>query len=214
MDRNRIDPLFAAALIAGISYYANTWLHLSGTPAVIWKGAGVALLAFWARSKAVNGNGRMIGAVLALGALGDVLLELQGMAAGGLAFLAGHFLASYLYLRNSRVPAAHWIAPPVAMGVALFALWLFRGGYQVELLAFYVFGLALMSASAVLSRLGTLVAAGALLFFVSDWLIFLREGRMIAPEIAHLLVWPTYFAGQALIAWGAVHAFRGDKAAA
>lgn len=210
MERNRIEPLFATAILAGASYYANVWLNLSGTPAVVWKGAGVGLLALWARNKAVNTDGRVIGAVLALGALGDVLLELQGMAAGGLAFLAGHFLASYLYLRNSRVPAAQWIAPPIAMGTALLAWWIFRGGYQVELLAFYMFGLALMTASAMLSRLGTLVAAGALLFFVSDWLIFLREGRMIEPLIAQLLVWPTYFAGQALIAWGAVHALRGN----
>lgn len=214
MDRLRTEPLFTAALIAGASYFANYWLEAGGTAAVVWKGAGVGLLALWARNKAVNGDGRMIGAVLALGALGDVLLELQGMAAGGLAFLAGHFLASYLYLRNKRVPAAQWIAPPVAMGVALLAWWVFRGGYQVELLAFYVFGLSLMAASAMLSRLGTLVAAGALLFFVSDWLIFLREGRMIAPQIASLLVWPTYFVGQALIAWGAVHVLHGEKASA
>ncbi|NYT39983.1 lysoplasmalogenase [Sphingomonas sp. R-74633] len=211
MDRTRIEPLFAAALIAGITFTANGWVGLHGTPAVIWKGAGVALLALWARSKAVNSGGRMIAAVLALGALGDVLLELQGMAAGGLAFLAGHFLASYLYLRNARVPAANWIAPPVAMGVALFAWWVFKGGYQVELLAFYVFGLSLMTASAMLSRLGTLVALGALLFFVSDWLIFLNQGRLIAPQIAELLVWPTYFAGQAFIAWGAVHALAQEK---
>ncbi|MEP9360643.1 lysoplasmalogenase family protein [Sphingomonas sp. KR3-1] len=214
MNRIRTEPLFAAALVAGISFYANSWVEAGGIAATVWKAAGVALLALWARSKAVDGYGRMIGAVLALGALGDALLELQGMAAGGLAFLAGHFLASYLYLRNSRVPAAQWIAPPVAMGVALFAWWIFRGAYQVELLAFYIFGLALMTASAMLSRLGTLVAAGALLFFVSDWLLFLREGRLILPEIAQFLVWPTYFAGQALIAWGAVHALRGNKAPA
>jgi uncharacterized membrane protein YhhN len=213
MDRTRIEPLFAAALIAGISYCANGWLGLHGTPAVVWKGAGVALLAFWARSKATNSEGRTIGAVLALGALGDVLLELQGMAAGGIAFLAGHFLASYLYLRNARVPAANWIAPPVAAATALLAWWIFKGNTQVGLLAFYVFGLSLMTASAMLSRLGTLVALGALLFFVSDWLIFLGEGRLIAPQISHFLVWPTYFAGQALIAWGAVHALAQERPA-
>lgn len=213
MDRNRIEPLFAAALIAGASYYASYWLEAGGTAAVVWKGAGVALLALWARNKAVNSDGRMLGAVLALGALGDVLLELHGMAAGGVAFLAGHFLASYLYLRNRSVPVAQWIAPPVAAGVALLAWWVFKGGYQVELLAFYVFGLTLMTASAMLSRLGTLVALGAVLFFVSDWLIFLREGRMIAAEVSQLLVWPTYFIGQALIAWGGVHVFSQERPA-
>jgi uncharacterized membrane protein YhhN len=208
MDRTRIDPLFALALIAGASYYANVWLDVGSTAGLVWKGAGVGLLAFWARGKAANGDGRMLGAVLALGALGDVLIEAQGLAAGGLAFLAGHFLGAYLYLRHKRVPAAQWIAPPVAMGAALLAWWIFRGSYQVELLAFYVFGLALMTASAMLSRLGMLVALGAVLFFVSDWLIFLNEGRMLPPLVAQLLVWPTYFIGQALIAWGGVRALN------
>lgn len=214
MERLRTEPLFTAALIAGISFYANVWLGLHGTPAVVWKGAGVGLLALWARGKAVNADGRMIGAVLALGALGDVLLELQGMTAGAIGFLAGHFLASYLYLRNRRIAFAHWIAPPIAMASALLGWWVFRGDAQVGLLAFYLFALSLMTASAMLSRLGTLVAAGALLFFVSDWLIFLQEGRMILPIIGKLLIWPTYFAGQALIAWGAVRAFRQETPAA
>lgn len=214
MDRTRIDPLFALALIAGASYYANVWLDIGGTAGLVWKGVCVGLLAFWARGKAVSGDGRVLGAVLALGALGDVLLEAQGLAAGGLAFLAGHFLAAYLYLRHKGVPAAQWIAPPVAMGAALLAWWVFRGGYQVELLAFYVFGLSLMTASALLSRLGTLVALGAVLFSVSDWLIFLSEGRMMPMLVAQLLVWPTYFIGQALIAWGGVHALNQEAPAA
>ncbi len=208
MDRNRLDPLFLAALIAGASYYAEYWLHVGGTPAIVWKGAGVGLLALWARGKAINQDGRMIGAVLALGALGDVLLEAQGMIAGAIAFLAGHLLASYLYLRHRRVPLANWIAPAVAAAVAALAWYVFRALPDPELLAVYVFGLALMTAAAVLSRLGALVAAGALLFFVSDWLIFLRMGPLAGSPVPGLLVWPTYFAGQALIAWGAVHAFR------
>ena len=208
MDRKRLDPLFLAALTAGASYYAEYWLHVGGTPAIVWPGAGVGLLALWARGKAVNQDGRMIGAVLALGALGDVLLEAQGMIAGAIAFLAGHLLASYLYLRHRRVPLANWIAPAVAAAVAVLAWYVFRALPDPELLAVYVFGLALMTAAAMLSRLGALVAAGALLFFVSDWLIFLRMGPLAGSPVPGLLVWPTYFAGQALIAWGAVHALR------
>lgn len=211
MERFRTEPLFTAALIAGISYYANYWLEAGGTAAVAWKGAGVALLALWARGKAVNSDGRMIGAVLALGALGDVLLEVQGLVAGAVAFLAGHFLASYLYLRNRRVPHAQWIAPPVAAAVAVLAWYVFRTQPDPVLLGLYVFGLALMTASAALSRLGILVAVGALLFFASDWLIFLRMGPLAGSPVPHLLIWPTYFGGQALIAWGAVHALRGEK---
>ena len=192
MDRSRIEPLFAAALVAGASYYANYWLEAGGIAAIVWKGAGVGLLAFWARGKAVNQDGRMIGAVLALGALGDVLLELHGLTTGAVAFMAGHLLASYLYLRHPRIPAANWIAPPVAAAVAVFAWYVFGTLPNPELLAVYVFGLALMTASAMLSRLGPLAGS----------------------PIPQLLVWPTYFVGQALIAWGAVHALRGEKAAA
>lgn len=214
MDRNRIEPLFAAAIIAGASYYANYWLEAGGIAAIVWKGLGVGLLALWARGKAVNQDGRIIGAVLALGALGDVLLELHGFTIGGVAFMAGHLLASYLYLRHRRLPAANWIAPPIAAGVAVLAWYLFATLPNPELLGVYVFGLAMMTASAMLSRLGALVAAGALLFFASDWLIFLRMGPLAGSPIPQLLVWPTYFAGQALIAWGAVHALRGEKAIA
>lgn len=214
MDRTRIEPLFAAAILAGASYYANHWLGLEGNAAVVWKGAGVGLLALWARGKAVNADGRMIGAVLALGALGDVLLELQGLVPGAVAFLVGHLLASYLYLRHKRIPYAQWIAPGVAAGVALLAWFVFHGLPNLELLGVYVFGLGLMAAAAALSRLGTLVALGALLFFVSDWLIFLNMGPLAGSPVPGLLIWPTYFAGQALIAWGAVHALREEEAAA
>jgi uncharacterized membrane protein YhhN len=53
---------------------------------------------------------RLLVAVMAFGALGDVLLETSGMTVGALAFLAGHVVAIVLYLRNrrprlSRLPA-------------------------------------------------------------------------------------------------------------
>jgi uncharacterized membrane protein YhhN len=213
MQRNRPDPLYLLALLVGASHYADHWLHVGGPAAIVWKGAGVALLALWARGRAVNPDGRMIAAVLGLGALGDVLLETHGLVAGAVAFLAGHAAASWLYLRHRRVPLANLIAPALAAAVAVFAWWLFRDQPHAILLAPYVFGLTLMAGSAVLSRLGTLVALGAVLFFASDWLIFLEKGPLAGSSLPGLLIWPSYFAGQALIAWGAVHALARERTA-
>ena len=53
------------------------------------------------------------------------------------------------------------------------------------------------------------VAAGALMFVISDLLIFLRTGRPALDVLpVGLAVWGLYFGGQALIATGVVRALR------
>jgi len=42
------------------------------------------------------------------------------------------------------------------------------------------------------------------MFVASDLLIFAKLGPLAASSVPHLLIWPLYFGGQALIAWGAV----------
>jgi hypothetical protein len=46
------------------------------------------------------------------------------------------------------------------------------------------------------------------LFVISDLLIFSRMGPLAGSAIPDLLVWPTYFGGQALIATAGVKALR------
>jgi len=58
------------------------------------------------------------------------------------------------------------------------------------------------------------VGIGAVLFALSDLLIFGRLGPLAASPLPHLLVWPLYFAGQALIAWGVVTRLGESKASA
>lgn len=203
MDRTRLDPLFLAALIAGASYYADHWLDLGGTAAIVWKGSGVALLALWARFRAGDTDRRLIAAALGLGALGDVLLETHGMTTGAIAFLAGHIVAAIVYLRN---PARPWLlVVPVALGVAAMAWALPADRSAAPGIALYALGLGAMAGAALASRF-PLAALGAALFVVSDLLIFARSGPLAASPLPGLLVWPTYFAGQALIAWGVVTA--------
>ncbi|HET6969561.1 MAG TPA: lysoplasmalogenase family protein, partial [Phenylobacterium sp.] len=77
-------------------------------------------------------------------------------------------------------------------------------------IAVYAAALALMAASAWFSRFPrALTAAGALMFAVSDLLIFLRTGRPALDILpVGLAVWGLYFAGQALISVGVVRTLR------
>ena len=108
----RLPLLFAAALAAGASYTANHWLGLEGPAAIAWKGSGVGLLALWAALAVRTPDGQLIAAALALGALGDMLLNAVSLTVGAIAFLAGHVVASILYLRHRRLPLvlAAWLA--------------------------------------------------------------------------------------------------------
>jgi hypothetical protein len=49
------------------------------------------------------------------------------------------------------------------------------------------------------------------LFVISDLLIFSRFGPLEGSAIPGLLIWPTYFAAQALIAWGVGGALSSDQ---
>jgi uncharacterized membrane protein YhhN len=201
---NRRYALSIAALVASVIYFAAS---RGGYEDAAWviaaKGASVGLLAIWARLEATSRDGRMIAAVLALGALGDVMLETHGMMTGALVFLAGHILACVLYVRN-KGPAI-WFAMPVAALVAVTAYWLPAVRSEAPGVALYALGLGAMAGTALFSRFPfASVGVGALLFVVSDLLIFARMGPLAGSDIANLLIWPTYFIGQALIAWGVV----------
>jgi len=188
-----VDVILLLALIAGGSFYATHWIAVGGWPEVAWKGAGVALLAAWAFA-----SGRpWIGLVLAFGALGDVLLEVAGLSVGALAFMAGHILAAGFYWQNRTGPV--WLAAAVASGVGL-ASWLLTGNGGVTL---YGTWLGVMAGTALTSRF-RLAGLGAVLFVLSDLLIFAQMGPLAASPLPGLLIWPTYFAGQALIAWSVV----------
>ena len=204
--------LLAAALIAGISFYfVRDMSH--GPYMVAWKGAGVALLAIWAFSMARDGRGRLLAAILAFGALGDVLLETASLTIGAVAFLIGHVLAIVLYLNLPRerfgLSAMTAICSALAVAAAAFILSRDVG------VAIYSLALGGMAGSAYTSRFNRrFVGLGAILFVISDLLIFSKFGVLRESALPGLLIWPTYFAGQALIAIGVVIGLRGGKGSA
>jgi uncharacterized membrane protein YhhN len=190
-----MDPLFLAALVAGASYCVPAWLEW-GSWTIAWKGLGVALLALWVLRRT---DRREMAAVLGFGALGDVLLAIS-LTAGAAAFLIGHLIASWIYNRHRTGPI--WTAPA---GAALVA----ACGYKLShspTAALYAATLGLMTGSAIASNLPRSIAIGAILFVLSDLLIFSRLGPLAHSFVPTLLIWPLYFAGQALIAHGAVGA--------
>lgn len=194
--------LFIAALIAGASFYFADRFAGPGIAHVAWKGAGVGLLAVWAAAGARSRDGWLLAAVLALGAVGDVLLEAVGLTVGAVAFLAGHVVAVVLYWRNRRAAPSgsqRALATTLLIATPLVA-WLFTRDPGVVL---YATALGAMAGAAWLSRFPRYrTGLGAVLFVISDLLIFSRSGPLAENVLPGLLIWPTYFAGQALIAWG------------
>lgn len=199
--------VLAAALAAGVSYLAAGLLQPGFVAATVWKGAGVGLLAVFAALQARSLDGWLLAAVMLFGMLGDVLLETSGFIVGGAAFFVGHLIAVTLYLRNRRprLIGAEWvIAAALAVLVPLAAYVLPVARPTAGPVAVYAAGLGLMAATAWLSRFPrALVAAGAVMFVISDLLIFLRAGRpaVSIPPVS-IAVWSLYFAGQTLIALG------------
>lgn len=201
--------LLRAALVAGASYCLEAWgLVDPGVWGPVWKTSGVALLALWAAMRARGVDGWLLTGALALGALGDLLLETHGLAVGGAAFAAGHVVACVLYLRNPRAAmrvsqkALGLLLAPATIAIA--ALFAAPGGGAMQAGAYSAF-LGVMAALAWTSRFSRYrVGLGAVLFVVSDLLIFSRFGPLAGSVVPRVLVWPTYFAAQALIAWGVV----------
>jgi len=198
--------VFWAAALAGASYFLATRLGLPPAAEIAWKGTGVGLLAVWCGLHARSTDGWLLAAVMAFGAIGDMLIEWR-LEAGAGAFSVGHIVAMVLYYRNWRprisfsqrlvaafvVPTAVFIAvtvvPPVAMtGIAI-----------------YTFLVGGMAASAWTSRFPRYrTGIGAMMFLASDLLIFALMGALSESPVPDLLIWPLYFAGQVLIAYGVV----------
>ena len=196
--KGNTNILFLAALLAGLTYWPASDLPFGPVLLTVWKGAGVGLLALWAGLRAENRDGWLLTAVLAFGALGDVLLEAVSLEVGAAAFLVGHAVAVALYWRHRRAEA-HRLWWALVPAVVLLAALLPADRAAVPGIVLYSIGLGVMAVAALLSRFRG-AAIGAWLFVASDLLIFARLGLMADSFVPDLLIWPLYFAGQAMIA--------------
>ena len=114
-------PWLLASLVFGISYWFAGPNTVPGLYLIVWKGAGVGLLAAYAWAHHPSRGAHLIALVLALGALGDMVLEID-FTYGALSFLAGHLVAIGFYTAHRRpnagvaVPLALLVTIPVAAG--------------------------------------------------------------------------------------------------
>jgi len=205
---NLAKAVLAASVLAGVSYVAAWSLPLSPAAELTWKGLGVGLLAVYAALNVRSLDGWLLTLVMAFGALGDVLLGAAGLTVGALAFLAGHLVAIGLYIRNRRPrPSRSQVALAVALvpAVVVIAFLLPADRAGAPGVAVYSLGLALMAATAWLSRFPRFrVGIGALMFVVSDLIIFGRNGPWPDNFATGLAVWGLYYFGQLLICVGVV----------
>jgi len=187
-----------AALAAGLAYLLLSPM-LDGT-------ANVTLLALSALQLRTDGA-RWLAAIMALGALGDVLLALPGLfIAGAASFAAGHLVAIIFYARHRSAAGDRDLlmaALLLLFGLAMPPL-LTPAGLPFGQTLLYAVLLTAMAASLWLSRFPRLAALGAIAFVLSDTILVLRlgGGRLIGPTADGALVWAFYFGGQWLIALG------------
>lgn len=216
---DRARGLWILALVGGISFFAVVLMRWDGPAIWAWKTSGVGLLALWAAANARSGDGWMIAAALAFGALGDWLLDAVGMMPGAAAFAVGHLIAIALYLRNRRskpTRSQKWLVAltlPLALVIA-WGLTRSAAADQMGAAVGYTAIVAAMAASAWASRFPRYrTGIGAMLFLASDLFIFAGEGGALSKSVTMWLVWPLYFAGQGLIAWGVVKSLSSEAPA-
>jgi uncharacterized membrane protein YhhN len=223
MDQAMTALAFAGALAAAAVY--GGWFCTRPDPGPVGaavKAASTGLLAalLWVAAAGTPGLWPMaLG--LALGAAGDWFLARRGEAAflaGMAAFAAGHLAyAGAMLARSAGIGFDGW-TPAEALAAAVLGAtllstpaWLLpRAGALRGPVAGYVAVIGLMGLAAILlpAHPGRgWLRAGAALFIVSDLLLALRLFVVADParqDLLSRLLWPAYWAGQALIGGAAM----------
>ncbi len=207
-------PYLLLSLMLATAYFFVSDGRVPGLWLMAWKGSCVAILVLYAWDRGRGVDGALIAIVMALGAAGDIGIELS-VELGAMLFGVGHLVAIVLYRRNLRAVLAAsqrmaafalLLGPPVLAALITVPQdgWILATGYALLL--------GLMAATAWTSRFSRYqVGMGAVLFVVSDLLIFAREADRIDPAFAEWLVWPLYYIGQFMIVTGVVQRLRGER---
>ncbi|MGB7408877.1 MAG: lysoplasmalogenase family protein [Pontixanthobacter sp.] len=205
-------PWLVGALSAAIAYYSlrsgshNEWAIL------VLKGCAVGCLAAYAWRRGRGFNASLLTAVMVCAAIADMVVE-KDLISGGGVFLISNSLAIILYLRNRRNVLAGSQKLAAAMMVLFIPIiaWLLTQNIGVTLYSIILGAMAGAAWTSVFSRYR--VGIGAVLFVISDLLIFWNFGSDAGEAAAGLFVWPCYFVGQLLIATAIVQQSRKALAA-
>jgi len=197
--------LLLASIAAALAFYylhGGEWPELYLIPL---KGCAVGILAVYAWLRHDSADAQLLAWALGAAALGDMGMEVD-FEVGGMLFFLFHVLAMGVFLRHRRGPlrgADSWIAGMLVVVTPVIA-WLLpydrAGAMQVGLYALALGGMAASAWASTFPR--AQVGAGALLFVLSDLLIFAGMGPLSGSAVPEYLVWPIYYLGVLLITTG------------
>ncbi|WP_165853486.1 lysoplasmalogenase family protein [Aurantiacibacter aquimixticola] len=203
-------PYLVLSVIAALAFY---YMRVSALPELyLWpiKGSACAFLAIYAWLRHGSSDARLLAAAMAVASVADMAIEFDLRVGAGI-FVIFHLMMIRLFMRHTRGPgkgveSVIFIALCVLPAVIAytFAEGLFAIGAGV-----YGLALGIMAAAAWTSTFPRAsVAAGAILFVLSDILIFAGLGPLSGSPLPEYLVWPIYYFGQFLITVGIVTTLR------
>lgn len=200
-------PFLLLSIAAALAYY---YLRVSALPEfyiVPVKGAACAMLAIYALVRHSSQDAKLLAIMMALAAIADMVVDIN-LYAGAVLFFGYHMMAVILYMMHRRTSLAKsqkWavvallLLPPLIVQLMLENQWA----------TLYAFGMSCMVAAAWASSFPRYrVGAGAVLFVLSDLLIFAGLGPLAGHFTVEYLVWPIYYLGQFLICTGVVQTLR------
>lgn len=204
-------PWLLASIAAAIGNFALQDSAVPGLYLLVLKGLPVALLAIYALLRHAGRDANMVAAIMALGAVGDVGVELD-LLAGGTAFACAHVLAIVLFLQHRRevLTPSQKLAGLVLVVFTPVVAWLLPAERASALLvAAYGLVLGVMAGAAWTSSFPRYrVGLGAVLFVASDLFIFAKLGPLANSPVPDWTIWPLYYTGQLLICTGVVGTLR------
>ncbi len=200
-------PWLLASLFCAIAFPFGWGMDLPDMASIAWKMACAGLLVPYALRRHHEGDFALIAAVLGFWALGDGLLEFD-MRLGAVAFVIGHVIAIWLFARHIRVnPTFSQKALAIAVFIVspVIAYFLPADRIMAMQVAAYTLFVGAMAGMAWNSNFPRYrVGIGAILFVVSDLLIFAREGALAQAGWIGLAIWVLYYGGVLMIATGVV----------
>jgi uncharacterized membrane protein YhhN len=204
-------PLVFVSILAALAFYYLRWGPWPEAYLIPLKGSAVALLALYLWLRHSSPDARLMAWAFGAAALGDMAIEVD-RTIGGLLFFLYHVLALGVYLRNRRptlTPSQKWAVAALLLLTPLIAWFMPADRAQAPNVAIYALALGAMAAGAWASVFPRYrVGAGAVLFLLSDLLLFAEMGPLEGHIVPQVLDWPIYYLGQLLIATGVALTLR------
>ena len=204
-------PYLLASVAAALAFYYLRATEMPELYLLPIKGAAVGFLALYCFMRHSSPDARLMGWALGAAALGDMALEFD-LQIGALLFFLFHVLAMGVFLRHRRehmTKSQSWLVGLVLLLTPVIAYVMPTDRSMAWSVALYALALGAMASSAWASSFPRYrVGSGAMLFWISDMLLFAQMGPLGGSIVPEVLVWPIYYLGIFLIGTGVVQTLR------